>query len=137
MSAAPEYTNGYYRLKSPVHNKVMRVHADYSVTFEDESESFEQVWYVAFDERGASFKSCYGKYLCAEGKVFSKWYSVIADRDNCFGWEHWVMETIDGDVFALKSRWDRYMTVNENGKPNADKKFVTAWEEFTLVKTSN
>ena len=137
MSSQQEYTDGYYRLKSPVHNKVMKVHPDHKVSFEDESEAFDQVWYVTFDENGMLFKSCYGKYLCSEKKVFSKWYSVIADRDNGWGWEHWVMEKVDGDVFALKSRWGMYLTVNEKGEPNSNKKFITAWEEFSLEKVNN
>ena len=136
MSAQQEYEDGYYRLKSPVHNKVMKAHSDYTVSFEDESEAFDQVWYVKFDKNGLLFKSCYDRYLCSERKVFSKWYSVIADRENGWGWEHWVMEKVDGDIFALKSRWGMYLTVNEKGEPNSDKKFITSWEEFTLEKAN-
>lgn len=131
-----EYVNGYYRLLSPVHNKVMKVQPDHNVTFVDKSESFDQVWYVSFDEKGVVFKSCYGKYLCSERRVFSKWYSVVANRDNAFGWEHWKMEVVDGNIFALKSKWGMYLTVDEKGKPNSNKEYVTAWEEFTLVEAS-
>ena len=134
MSSQQEYTDGYYRLKSPTHEKVMEAHLDYTVSFENESKTLAQTWYVTFDENGMLFKSCYGKYLCSEGNVFKKWYSVIADRENPKDWEHWVMEKVCGDVFALKSRWGMYLTVNEKGEPNSDKKDITSWEEFTLEK---
>ena len=135
--AQPEYEDGYYRLKSPVHNKVMKAHPNHKVSFEDESGGFDQVWYVKFEETGLLFKSCYGKYLCSERKVFSKWYSVVADRENGWGWEHWAMEKVNGDAFALKSRWGKYLTVNEKGQANSDKKSVTSWEEFILEKANN
>lgn len=133
---ATDYPDGYYRLKSPIHNKVMKVDSNHKVSFEEESENFDQVWYVSHDEKGYVFKSCYGKYLCSERKVLSKWYSVVADRDNAWGWEHWTMEQIADDIFALKSKWGMYLSVNEKGETISNKKSVTAWEEFVLERSN-
>ena len=139
MSSQKEYTDGYYRLKSPTHSKVMKAcpgYEKYKVRFEDESEAFDQVWYVTFDDKsGVVFKSCYGRYLCSEGNPPRR-YSVIADRENPKDWEHWVMEKVCGDAFALKSWKGMYLTVNEKGEPNSDKESITSWEEFTLEKVN-
>ncbi|CAE7378151.1 IFI27 [Symbiodinium microadriaticum] len=86
------------------HGKYLTAQADGFVVADRESARGSEKWSMdnapGSDGYIVAFKSCHGKYLCADGGHFGNigvGNVVHADRDSCGEWEQWTIST-PGDV---------------------------------------
>jgi len=75
-------------------------------------------------------KSYHCKYLCAPDKPMG---SVVADREKAKEWETWIVENQGSGKIALKSTWNRYLSVEKDHKVVADRTEAKEWETFQPV----
>ena len=86
--------------------------------------------------RNINLRAFNGKYVCADASFYNL---VLANRDNAWEWETFLMIEYKNDQCALRSFRAHFLSpeLNNNAEISATHMSIDKWEVFTMVDHGN